>query len=195
MADVTKKQIDEAKKALNKAVSELGEDYELPQEGPTFFKFRVGENQFRIMSPIITGNKLWKNVGTEEKPSWKVKLMGPEEVATHTITVADYERGERIQHFWAMIAIRRGERDEIGILEVSQKGIMRPLLKLKRDKDYGQDLRNMDIVIDRDGEGKSTTYTVRAKPPKEPSKADLALYEGSNIDLASVYSPENYNSK
>jgi len=98
---------------------------------------------------------------------------------------------EDVRHFWAM-PVYNYKAKAIQILEITQKGILRTIRSLAKDKDWGTPL-GYDILVIREGEGMSTEYNVIPSPHKELPDEIKELWEVSKgkMDLEKLFTGEN----
>lgn len=95
------------------------------------------------------------------------------------------EVGDEHKHFWAF-AVWNYTDKKVQILEITQKTIMRSILALTKDEDWG-DPKEYDIVVTRTGEDLNTEYNVTPKPQKELDEGILRFYKDLNINLEALY--------
>ena len=157
----------------------LPADYTVPSSD-RYFKFKPGNNQFRILDSPILGNEYW---GFNDKP---VRKRTGEKITISDIRSNKDGTPGTVKHFWAM-PIWDGQT--VKILEITQKKIQTSITDLVNDEDWGNP-REYDIVINRDGEGLNTEYSVKAKPrkplPAEAKEAWEAVKE-NGFDLNALY--------
>jgi hypothetical protein len=151
--------------------------YELP-ESNSFMKFAQGKNKFRILSSLVSGYEYW----TADK-----KCVRSRTEFTETPDIAIDENGKsHVAHFW-VLAVYNYAAESIQQLEITQKGIQKYILGLVNDKESWGNPKGYDLVVNREGEGMSTKYTVTANPPKEMPADILADYAKANINLESIF--------
>jgi hypothetical protein len=155
----------------------LPKDYELPASN-SFMKFIVGKNKFRILSSLTTGYEYWT---TEDKPvRSKVEFTETPNIKT------DPKTGKQsVNHFWAVVVYNYAT-EAIQILEITQKGIQKYILGLVNDPDWGKP-QGYDLVVNKEGEGFATKYTVAANPHKAMPADILEEYEKSGITAESLF--------
>lgn len=168
-------------------MSFLPKDYNIPERGGGYMKFKQGQNRFRIMSEPILGYETWIDVDGGRKP-----LRKPMDDS--------WDPGEhdpsKIKHFWAMIVWNYEAKDGAGdvqILEITQKGIQKSIKAMSRDKDWGSPIGNKgyDIVVTREGEGLETEYQTNPKPHKELEDGMETFVEDMNINLKALFSGDD----
>ena len=76
------------------------------------------------------------------------------------------------------------------IYEVTQKCIQRSILAYVKNKDWG-DPKKYDLTVDKDGEGKGTSYNVIASPSKPLDKEIEQAYKDTPINLEALFSGED----
>ena len=152
-------------------------DYKLP-DGSGYMKFLQGENKFRILSSPVMGYEYWT---TEDKP------VRSKEKFTETPNIKiDPKTGKSsVNHFWAMVVYNYAT-EEVQILEVTQKGILKYILGMVNDQNWGSP-KGYDLVVTREGEGLATKYSTRSNPHKDVDKKVLEKFEASEIDLEELF--------
>lgn len=154
----------------------LPENYTVPSSSDGYMKLTQGENRFRVLSSAIMGSETWIEEGNSRKPKrWPFGVSVPVE------EIGD----DGVKHFWAFVVWNYNAK-KVQILEITQKGIMRSIRAMTKDEDWG-DPKKYDIVINREGEGKATEYTVSPKPHKELDGAIKRHYEELTINLEALY--------
>lgn len=174
----------------------LPKDYKVPEKGGAYMKFKQGENRFRMMSDIITGNSYWTK--DEEGKSKPVRKREGENIQVGEID-------GRLSHFWAMVvwdyseeaiqkSLENGDiKKSIKILEITQNTIQKAIATYERNKDYGNS-NDFDITVTRAGEQLETTYTVMPSPPKTVAPDITTAFKEAKINLDALYSTtENPN--
>jgi len=148
----------------------LPENYEKPETNSKYYKFKSGDNIFRILSEAIVGYVDWKDkkpIRTEEKPERSIDPKRP------------------YKHFWAFVIW--DYRDEaIKILEITQSTIQDAIFNFHSNKNWG-DPKGYDLNIHRVGEEMDTKYTVIPTPPKTLPIEIEKLYLETPIDLMELY--------
>ena len=136
-------------------MSFLSKDYKEPVTS-NYVKLAKGDNKLRIVSDPIMGWEYW----TEEKGKRK-----PNRVRTREEVPSDAWNDEdnRPKFFWAMGAWSY-EANKAQLWEVTQATIRKTLTSLFNDENWG-DPKNYDLVIERDGDGFDTVYTIKPVPP------------------------------
>lgn len=154
----------------------LNEDYKLP-DSSGYMKFVQGKNKFRILSSPVTGFEYWT---TENKP------VRSREKFTETPNIKVEKGGKsNITHFWALI-VYNYQLEEVQILEITQKGILKYILELSKDPAWGSP-KGYDLVVNRSGEGLATKYTTTANPHSKLSPEITEKFEKSEIDLNTLF--------
>lgn len=154
----------------------LPDDYDVPQSGGNYMKFRDGENRFRVLSSPIIGWLAWRDEGGQRKP---IRRRMDQVFSTTEFDPSD------IKHFWAMPVYNYAEK-KIQILEITQKGIQKKLRAYAKDEDWGSPI-NYDLVVTRSGQDLQTEYEVIAKPAKKLDEGIERLYQDMNINLEALY--------
>lgn len=158
----------------------LPNDYEVPQSGGNYMKFKDGENRFRILTSPIIGWEAWKEIDGVRKPV-RTRMSSP-------FSTNDFDPSE-VKHFWAMPVWNYAEK-KVQILEITQKGIQKKIKAYARDEDWGSPV-NYDLVVTRSGQNLETEYEVIAKPAKKLDAEIQTLYEEMNINLEALYAGDD----
>lgn len=164
-------------------MSFLPSDYQTPEERSSYMKFADGDNQFRVLSSAITGWEYWTEVSGKRTPN-RVRTYDelPKEVQRAT------DSQQRAKHFWAFAVLNRGT-DEVQILEVTQKKVMKGIEGLVQSKSWG-DPKNYDLVVTRTktgSEARDVDYAVRPEPKEALDEGIVALFESMEIDLNRLF--------
>lgn len=94
--------------------------------------------------------------------------------------------GEPYRHFVATI-VYIYETDEFKVLEMTQKQLINPLMKLVQDPDYGQPT-DFDIKLEKEGSGKEgTKYFLTGSPPKTLAKAIADRFAEMEVDMTALF--------
>ena len=156
----------------------LEKDYKVPASNMNYFKFQVGENNFRVLSSAITGFIYW----TEDKKPIRLKEMWkkkPSDIKT------EKNGSYRTNHFWAFV-VWNYETSNIQIMEITQKTIMNAIKSLVDNKKWG-DPKNFDITITKVGEGLETEYSVMPNPQSEVQKEITEEYKNKPVNLEALF--------
>lgn len=157
----------------------LPDDYEVPQKGGNYMKFKDGENRFRILTSPILGYEWWEQDGETRRPV-RVRM---------TDKIVMTEESEKAKHFWAMPVYNYNE-NAIQILEITQATVQKAIKALAKDKDWGSPI-NYDLVVTRSGKELNTEYQVQPKPAKTLDKAIADKFAQTNIRLEALYEGED----
>ena len=153
----------------------LPTDYSVPDSSSGYFRFKQGENRFRVLGSAILGSETWIEEDGSRKP---LRFRMGEIIPADKV-------GTDPKHFWAFVVWNYQEK-KVQILEITQKGIMKSIRALTKDEDWG-DPKKYDIVVTREGEGMDTEYMVSSKPHKELEKAISDHYKSLEIDIEALY--------
>lgn len=159
----------------------LDPDYERPQSGGNYMKFKDGENRFRILARPILGWVGWtENAG---KRSPVRKRMG-EEFAPGEVIV---DAKNKVRHFWAMPVYNYGT-GTIQILELTQSTVQEAVEALTKNAKWGSPL-HYDLCVTRSGEGMDTSYSTMPEPkaPLDEAAAELWKLALPRFNLNALY--------
>jgi len=152
----------------------LPSTYEAPKQGGNYYRFKQGDNNFRILSSAIIGWLDWSN---EKKP------------------VRTKERQEAIntdrqpKHFWAFI-VKDLDDGEIKIMEITQSTIQGSIFALTKNVKWG-DPKSYDLTINKTGEKMETKYSVIPSPHSELDEETKTEYKEANINLEALFDGAN----
>lgn len=158
----------------------LPDNYEVPSASGKYYRLQQGSNQFRVLASPILGNEYWSHEG---KP---VRKRTGENIVVDDIRPEKDGSVGKVKHFWAMPV---WDGVEVKVFEITQKQIQTAIKDLVKDEDWS-DPKNYDIVINREGEGLETKYSVKPKIHKELSKEAIAGWESTKkngFDLDALY--------
>ena len=161
-------------------MSFLPEDYKAPApSGGNYTKLAQGKTTIRIIGSAITGYLGWGEEQGKRKPH-RSKDMPP---------AGTFE--EKPKHFWAF-PVWNYDTNSVQIMEITQKGIQGALVELYKDKSWG-DPKKYDVVINRDGEGLETHYSVMPKMPSDLSGAAVEVIKDTlpKLNLEALYDGED----
>lgn len=157
----------------------LPKNYEVPQKGGNYMKFKDGENRFRVLGSPILGYEWWEENGETRKP---IRVRMDTKI---TIT----PESEKAKHFWAMPVYNYDEQ-AIQILEITQATIQRAIKGLAKDIDWGSPI-NYDLVVTRSEKELNTKYQVQPKPAKTLDKTIKEKFDAMFINLEALYDGED----
>lgn len=157
----------------------LPTNYDVPSSSDKYFKFKSGDNRFRILSKPVIGWEYWTN---ESKP---VRLKDLPETTPTNIKLDKFGAPTATKHFWSMI-VWNYEAKRIQELSITQMTIQRAITDLANDPDWGSPLK-YDLKVKKTGENLKTEYFVVTAPKSEISDEVKAALESSDINLDSVF--------
>lgn len=163
----------------------LPKNFEAPKTEGNYYKFRKGENRFRIMSPAITGYEYWTkdNKPVRSREAWEDR---PDNAKTS-------ENGQFQKFFFAFV-VYNYDAGKVQIMEVTQRTVQAALQSYAENKKWG-DVGGYDFVVTATGDGLEREYTTIAEPHSEAPKAEIghihlqALLTGED-PFTSKVSPE-----
>lgn len=153
----------------------LPEDYHAPEGA--YYKFKDGDNTFRIISSAVTGYEYWN---TENKPvrskiQFTLPLINPK---------LDKEGKCIPKHFWAFVVLGEGSITP-QIMQVTQKSVQSAIKSLVDNNKWG-DPKGYDITINKKGDGLLTEYSIMPNPHSPVVEVDI-----SHINLQALFDGEN----
>lgn len=166
-------------------MSFLPTGYQKPQtNNASYFKFKNGDNRFRILSNAVIGYIYWNNenkpVRAKNQPTIQM-MVNPKINPTGKVDMP--------KHFWAFIVFDYSDR-MIKIMEITQKNIQASIYDYHADVSWG-DPRNYDINIKKSGDGIETKYSVIPTPPS-PLKEDVKnLFLNTKINLENLFTGDD----
>lgn len=147
--------------------------YEVPNTS-TYMKLVQGDNNFRIMSKIITGYEYWNS---DNKPVRQKSAF-----TTIPDDAKENDKGEvDIKHFWAMV-VWDYSTDSLVTLELTQKGVIKSIMGLIENPKWGSPTK-YDLTISKSGAGLTTKYATVSSPPSPAPEEAVAAFKESTIDL------------
>ena len=161
----------------------LPEGYKEAATQSNYMRFEEGLNQFRILSPALTGFEYWTN---ENKPVRSKEY--PAE--TPNAKINPRTGNVDVKSFWAFVVWNYGAK-KIQILELTQKTIKTGITSLIKNKKWGA-VFNYDIAVTRTTEGDKTSYQVQAEPPiGEPNDNIKKVFLDNPVSLGALLVGEN----
>lgn len=160
------------------------EGYEVNTGSNDFFKFKSGDNKFRILSEASFGLLGWK----DNKPfrrGGEFAQIKPTEVDE------DSRSGKpKINEFLSFYIYSHND-NKIMIMELTQTSVKKAIVDLARDEDWG-DPKEYDITVTKTGDGLNTKYTVKPAPKKPLVKAIQSIVDESaeSFDLVKALNIE-----
>jgi len=145
-------------------------DYTPPSASNNYMKFAAGDNKFRALSSPIMGWLEWqdkKPIRTEEKPTEFFDAENPP------------------KHFWALKVFDYAD-DSVKILEITQASVIKAIVALNSDKDWGAPT-DYDIKVVKTGTSLKTKYAVTPLPKKPIAKHILAASNERECDLELMF--------
>lgn len=141
----------------------LPKNFKIPDAGNAFFKFKEGDNKFRVLTDAVIGVEGWRD-GTP------FRRIGPDATIAEDEVDIDEKYGKpKINHFWAFMVWSYRE-EKVMLCQINQKNIQKAILQYAQDKEWGSP-KNYDITVTR-VEGAKVSYQVKPSPAK-PLKADI----------------------
>jgi len=139
-------------------------------------KLRPGENKIRVLAKPVVGVSSF-NVETKQTKRFR------------TFLEVDAAKYKNVKPFMAC-KVYNYDTGLIELFSFNQKNILYPLAKLNAiNGNY--DIRDVDIVISRDGEGVESKYTVSNLNPSEVPLKAVTLAQRVQIDFEAFF--ENTN--
>lgn len=154
----------------------LPQGYEAPTTEGNYFKFRKGDNRFRIMSNAVVGWEMWTR---DNKP-----VRQPEAWEEVPFDAKRNDNGSFQKHFWAFI-VWNYEAKKVQIMEITQKTIQDGIEAVVNNKKWG-DPKGYDFVVKATGDGLEREYTVTPEPHTEAPEVSI-----SQINLAALFKGED----
>ena len=134
-----------------------------------YTRFKKGSNRLRISGDSERGTAIfgWEGWTEDEegKPSPRRFPMSEKP--------AEANFRDRIKHFWAFL-VWNCDESSMQICQITQRSVQDSIKELMKDEDWG-DLKEYDIVIDRQGDGLETTYSTIPKPKAPLDDAAVAV--------------------
>tara|TARA_R110002126_G_scaffold17316_7_gene67762 strand:+ start:465 stop:971 length:507 start_codon:yes stop_codon:yes gene_type:complete len=164
--------------ADKKEESWFAADYEAPEEVSAFMKLEDGDNNFRILSPLVTGFEYW----TEDNKPVRSKVKW--DTTPDNIKKRD-GKPTAVKHFWLFL-VYNYKAKQVQSLEVTQSTIQKALTALIDNPRWGNPTK-FDITINRTGKELLTKYAVVPNPQSDVTPEMTAALEASTIDLQEIF--------
>lgn len=151
--------------------------------GNGYMKFDTGANKFRAISKPIEGWEVWEEDEDGNRKPVRTQLADGEPEAPSD------DPKDKPKKFLALAVIDRAD-DEVKILEITQKSVLKAIQGLARNPDWGNPF-TYDINVSKKGEGMKTRYTVQPSPKSKLSKEDIKAARERPCNLEAFYDGEN----
>lgn len=161
-------------------MSFLDPNYEVPKSTGLYAKLDDGDNKFIILSSVTLGYQYWN---TDNKCIRLPEM--PKSVPTD-IGTDNEGKQKKVQHFWAF-AVYNLSTKQIQILEITQKRLMKALMDLSRDTDWGDPIFKYQVNIKKSGQKTETTFQAIPSPFTGDMPAIKQMYEESDIDMSKYF--------
>ena len=136
----------------------LPAEYAVPKKPGKYYKFKLGDNRFRILDSPLRGWVAWRTKEGKKSPLRRVEdTFKPEEF--------DKAKGSEPKHFWAMPVYDYSEA-RVKVLEITQTTIQVAIKNLASNKKWGHP-SGYDLVVTATGEGMDREYTTIPEPKSE----------------------------
>lgn len=152
--------------------------YEKPASEGRYYKFKNGDNKFRILSQPITG---WVD--------WKDKPEGGRTPVRTQEKQDNLQNDKSPKHFWSFVIWDYAESN-IKIMEITQATIQDAIYSLHSSDEWGNPT-GYDLNVKKTGEKMETKYNVVPSPPTVLDEEINDEYEGTKIDLSKLYDNED----
>ncbi len=159
----------------------LPEGYTVPDNN-NYFKFKEGENTFRIMSSAIIGYEYWTN---DKKP---VRSKDHFE-STPNIKLDKDGKPTKVKHFWAFV-VWNYKSNSIQILQVTQSSIQGAIKALVDNEKWGTPM-GYDITVTRVGDGLDTEYSTMPNPHLEVAEEIKTAHRTKKVNIEALYDGED----
>ena len=134
----------------------LPADYEPPSQNEgKYTKFPQGKTTLRIIGDSSLDTAIFGWLGWSDEDGKRQPHRSPVKFPTGKFV-------EKPKHFWAFLVWNHDVKS-VQVCELTQRSIQDALRELLTDEDWGN-LKDYDVVIQRDGEGLDTSYNVIPKP-------------------------------
>lgn len=161
-------------------------DYETPSSGSgAYTKFTQGENRIRILSKPLVGVLYWVDASGNPVAKGAQPQSGNKPVRVPYGSAETLPHGADVKHFQAFV-VWNYQDNEIQIMELTQKGLMRTVTDYARNPKWG-DPREYDFKITRKGSGLETEYSVMVDPKEAIDPGLKKAYEDMGVDLNQLF--------
>ena len=152
-----------------------------------YTRFKQGPTRLRIIGDSERGTAVfgWEGWVEDEEGKPSPRRFPMSEKPTNGLF------RDKIKHFFAFLAWNCDESC-LQICHVTQRGVQDSLKDFIKDADWG-DLKNYDVVIDRQGEGLETSYSCIPKPksPLDAEAVAVIAEELPKVNLAALFTNED----
>lgn len=135
-------------------------------------KLPIGEHKLRVVMSVIIGWIDWK----DQKP---YRYREGEQPST------SFNHEKPMKKFWGLY-VWSYEKQGLFVMEVTQKGILKTLIALYKDENWG-DLNKYDIKIVKKIIGGKTNYDVHPQPPTEMSEKIKVALKARPVRLEALF--------
>ena len=166
----------------------LQKDYKIPETPSRYMRLSEGRNTFRVLGSAIVGWEYWVENEEEKGKRKPIRVKTVDEVPGEFMNAKNWRM--KAKHFWAFPVYNRDLQD-IQILEVTQKAVMKGVEALVNDGENWGDPRDYDICVTRSktgSEDRDVEYSVLPMPKKKLDETITDTYEQMTIDLEALFS-------
>lgn len=146
-------------------------------------KLEDGANRFRIMSSAVVGWEYWN----EDKDGNRKPIR---KHLNEQLLTSEIQEPDKVKKFWAFIVWNYKE-EAIQILELTQNGIKKSIQALITNKKWGSPIDSYDLVINKEGTGMTTKYTVQPDPKEATAKEIKEAFKEKPVDLEALFRGED----
>jgi len=169
-------------------MSFLPTNYEAPNAAQgRYTKFKQGHTRLRVIGDSERGTAIfgWEGWVEDEDGKPSPRRFPMNEKPSNGLF------REKIKHFFAFLVWNCDEAC-MQICQVTQRGVQDSLKEFLKDEDWG-DLKNYDVVIDRQGEGLETSYNCIPKPkaPLDEQVVAVIAEELPKVNMAALFTNED----
>lgn len=136
-----------------------------------YMSLKNGENKIRLLCKPIQGWEQWN----KDKKVFRYREQ-PTEIMDE----------QKPPYKFASFIVWNYNESKIQILNIKQSGILKAIGVLSKDANWGAPFF-YDLIISRQGEGKTTRYNVIPVPPKDVSNEIIQAFINKPIYLDALY--------
>lgn len=149
------------------------------KEVGSYMRLEDGVNRFRILSSAKVGWEYWNaDKDGNRKPIRKH--------IDEDLVMSEIQEPDKVKKFWAFV-VWNYKDEAIQILELTQNGVKKAIQKLIGNKKWGSPVDTYDLVINKEGSGLLTKYTVQPDPKESTAKEIKEALKAKPVNLEALF--------
>jgi len=157
-----------------------------------YMKFKIGDNRFRILEPVVIGFEYWETIAGLKKPKRVfAEVRDGRFVPEKPITTEHVLKEKDMPKLFNAFVVWNYQTQRVELLEITQKKIIRAIMAYDKSPDWG-DPAKYDLNVIRSGtDFDNTTYEIQAIPPKPLAKEIQDIVDRSPINMDAWMAGDN----